>query len=299
VGKPGRARYNRPDALPPIAKRVEVRPLFTNLEPRLRAGLVIALAGAVVAGCVHANLGSSTEKAGVRRNLFATFAPSKLANCTLRRYGDSHDGGYLMCQNLMGDARAAYSYGIDGRDQWGCDVSEQLRTTVHEYDCFNLTRPVCARGAFQFHEECIGDQASIKERRPYDTLSNQIARNGDSGKHLIVKMDVEGSEWTSLLATPDSLLDSIDQLVVEFHGTESPTFVDTMEKLKRHFHLVHFHANNNACDRHLTPFTSWANEVLLVNKSVGVLDASGGAPALPNPLDAQNTLAKRDCQPTF
>ena len=178
-------------------------------------------------------------------------------------------------------------------------MSGQLRTTVHEYDCFNLKRPLCERGTLQFHEECIGDRTSIRERRPYDTLSNQVARNGDAGKHLVVKMDVEGAEWASLLATPDSVLDSIDQLVIEFHGTGGARFVDTVEKLKRHFYLVHFHANNYSCDARLAPFTSWANEVLLVNRRVGVPDGSGGVPVLPNPLDAPNKPSGRDCQPAF
>ncbi|HEX7794521.1 MAG TPA: hypothetical protein VF456_09235, partial [Vicinamibacterales bacterium] len=46
----------------------------------------------------------------------------------------------------------------------------------------------------------------------YDTLPEQLARNGDIDTRLIVKMDVEGSEWASLIATPDSVLEQIDQL---------------------------------------------------------------------------------------
>jgi hypothetical protein len=112
-------------------------------------------------------------------------------------------------------------------------------------------------------------------------------------------MDVEGAEWASLLATPDSVLAMIDQLVIEFHGNDNRTFVDTVEKLKRQFYVAHFHTNNVACYQGFEPFTSWANEVLLVNKRVGVLDASGGIPKLPNALDAPNDPSKIDCQPTF
>src|SRR5262245_1954421 len=63
-----------------------------------------------------------------RQQLFAELTPVTLRNCRLKRYGEPHDGGYLMCENLMGAATASYSYGIDGRDDWGCDVSRQLRT---------------------------------------------------------------------------------------------------------------------------------------------------------------------------
>jgi hypothetical protein len=258
--------------------------------------LLVAVAAVVIGGVTYRAV---VRPRLVSRALFASFTPSRLANCTLKRYGDPHDGGYLMCENLLADAQAAYSYGIDGRDRWGCDLSERLRTPVHEYDCFNLTRPVCDRGSLQFHEECVAGEASITDGRPYNTMPSQIARNGDSGKHLVVKMDVEGAEWDALLATPDPVLAMIDQLIVEFHGNDDARFSNTMEKLKRHFYLAHFHANNVGCFAGVQPFTSWANEVLLVNKRIGVLEASGGIPNLPNELDAPNDISKPDCQPKF
>src|SRR5436190_14707962 len=120
----------------------------------MRAALwpTIGAACLLVASCVQPKVGPASDVKEIRRELFAALTPSKLANCTLKRYGDPNDGGYLLCENLMGDATAAYSYGIDGRDQWGCEVSQQLHATVHEYDCFNTTRPMCDRGSFLFHE---------------------------------------------------------------------------------------------------------------------------------------------------
>jgi len=235
----------------------------------------------------------------VRRALFQALTPSALSNCTLKRYGAEHDGGYLMCENLMHEAEAVYSYGVDGRDEWGCDVSRELTKTAHEYDCFNLTRPQCANGVLQFHEECIGAAKSSREQRSFDSLLDQLTANGDAGKHLVVKMDVEGAEWDSLLATPDSTLDLIDQLAIELHRTNDPRFLETVQKLRRHFYVAHLHANNNSCEAGLAPFTAYANEVLFVNKRLGILDPSGGTPSLPNALDAPNKPADRDCQPTF
>jgi hypothetical protein len=234
-----------------------------------------------------------------RLELFSDLRPSKLTNCTLKRYGDAHDGGYLLCENLLGAAQAVYSYGIDGRDKWGCDVSKQIRRPVHEYDCFNPTRPSCDGGTLLFHDECVGPHQATQKGRQFDTVSSQIARNQDDGKHLIVKMDVEGAEWASLLATPDSVLAMIDQLAIEFHHVDDWKFVATVERLKRFFYVAHFHANNYACARGIEPFTSWANEALLVSKRIGQLDPSGSLPTLPNPLDASNTVAAAPCQPAF
>lgn len=267
-------------------------------EVAASAVLAAIVLAAATGGCARARRDGS-DNAETRRQLFAALTPVRLSNCTLKRFGDAHDGGYLMCENLMGDARAAYSYGIDGRDQWGCDISRQLAVSVHQYDCFNLKRFACDRGRFEFHEECIGERSATLEGRPFDTLSNQLAKNGDAGKRLIVKMDVEGSEWSALLETPDAVLESIDQLAIEFHGVNDPRFVAVVEKLKRHFYVAHFHSNNWSCDSTLTPMTAWANQALLVNKRVGVLDPSGLPASLPHPLDAPDGPERQDCQPAF
>ena len=90
-----------------------------------------------------------------RRALFAMLQPVALTNCQLARFGEAHDGGYLMCGNLLGGVQSGYSYGIGGYDKWGCDISATLDVAVHQYDCFNTSRPRCWRGETIFHEECV------------------------------------------------------------------------------------------------------------------------------------------------
>ena len=87
-----------------------------------------------------------TRAEQARQVLFEEIQPVKLSNCQLERFGEPNDGGYLLCANLLGDVKSAYSYGISGYDQWGCDVSTRLRVRVHQYDCFNLTRPSMLEG---------------------------------------------------------------------------------------------------------------------------------------------------------
>ena len=230
----------------------------------------------------------------IRQELFALVQPVALKNCTLERFGEDHDGGYLVCGNLLKDVKGAYSYGISGYDGWGCEISTTLRVPVHQYDCFNLTRPVCATGETIFHGECIGTETAVEDGRPFDTLANQIDKNGDRGKHLIVKMDVEGAEWDSFIAAPDAVLQRIDQLVVEFHGSGEPRFLTAMRKLKQLFYVAHLHWNNYGCVTDQAPFPAWAYEVLLVNKRLGVPDPSR-TPVLPHPLDAPNAPARAEC----
>ena len=234
------------------------------------------------------------ELAENRRQLFAAVQPVKLSNCTLQRLGEVNDGGYLVCANLLAGAESVYSYGVNGYDGFGCTLSRDRHLRVHQYDCFEVSAPVCPGGDAVFHAECVGTSPSIIDGRPFDSLANQVAKNGDTAKRLILKMDIEGAEWDTFLEAPDAVLERFDQLIVEFHGTQDEKFLKSMARLKQFFHVAHLHFNNYSCDASLAPFPAWAYEVLLVNKRIGVLDPTGQV-MLPNPLDAPNYVGP-DCQ---
>jgi hypothetical protein len=235
------------------------------------------------------------QRAANREALFEAIQPVKLSNCEFERVGDKHDGGYLICGNLIARSEALYSYGISGSDAWGCQLSARTGLPVHQYDCFNTTRPVCGGATPVFHEECVGPKQETLEGRPFDSVESQIKKNGDAGKRVLMKMDVEGSEWQSFLAMPDAVLAQIDQLSVEFHEVEEAHYVEAMRKLTRHFYVVNVHYNNWACEPAVAPLMSKAFEVLFVNKSLGVVDPNGQA-LVPNPLDAPNNWMRPDCQ---
>ena len=274
----------------------------------------------------------------IRKQLFSELKTVILGNCTLKRFGEAEDGGYLMCENLMKDVRSAYSYGIGGKDKWGCDVSKKYNLIVHQYDCFNLRRPVCAKGKFIFHEECVGDKyficedetfdrltnqiisedeifdrltnqiisenktyyvltnQIISENKTFDSLTNQIIKNKDGKKKLVVKMDVEGAEWDTLLETPDEVLKNIDQLIVEFHGTRQEKYIKVFKKLKNIFYLVNVHYNNSACADGIKPFPSLAYEVLFVNKRIGKPNKNEPAAHRISSLNSPNHRELEDCQ---
>jgi hypothetical protein len=239
--------------------------------------------------------GARTYEAQVRQSLFELLRPITLTNCTLERFGERNDGGYLVCGNLLESVRVGYSYGISGYDQWGCDLSRKLDIRVHEYDCFDVREPSCPGGDLRFHAECVGIESNVIDGRRFDTLASQARRNGDEGKRRIAKVDVEGAEWNAFLLTPDSVFEQIDQLVVEFHGVQDDRFVSTVQMLKRFFYVAHVHFNNYSCDPNLAPFPAAAYEVLFVNKRLGVIDASQGNWGL-HALDAPNNADAPDCQ---
>ncbi len=235
------------------------------------------------------------SEAEIRQALFEAIQPVRVNNCELARFGEAHDGGYLMCGNLLGAVAAGYSYGIDGYDGWGCQISSTLKVPVHQYDCFNTTLPACA-GDTKFHTECVGPSTETVEGRPFDTIEGQLKKNGNSADHVVMKMDIEGAEWDSLLHTPDAVLANVDQLAVEFHHINEEKFVRVIEALKRTFYVAHLHFNNHVCEPGLDPFPAWAFEVLLINKRVGHVDNPPVAAPGPHPLDAPAAVDVPDCQ---
>lgn len=251
----------------------------------------------LIAGCaLLAACGRDVDRAALHQALFDEIQPVKLSNCDFERIGDSNDGGYLACKNLVPRSQAVYSYGIAGTDEWGCTVSARLSLPVHEYDCFNPSRPACGPGATpMFHDECVGPKPLTEQGRRFDTVENQIARNGDAGKRIIMKMDVEGAEWPSFLEMSDILLSQIDQLTVEFHDINDPKYLDVIRKLKRTFYVANLHYNNWECRDDAAPLPGRVFELLLVNKSLGVIE-DGAKPIFPNPLDAPNRAGHPDCQ---
>jgi hypothetical protein len=243
---------------------------------------------------VHAKGPSPNDR--LRQSLFAELQPVALTNCDIKRFGEVNDGGYLLCGNLLNDVQSGYSYGISGYDGWGCQMSRERKIKVHQYDCFNLNEPQCPGGATIFHAECVAGKRSTDEAgRLFDTPENQIAKNGDAGRHLIVKMDVEGAEWETFLDTPDAVLGQIDQLAVEFHGANRQRFLDALTRLKRFFYIANLHFNNFTCRGGIAPFPADVYEVLFVSRRIGQPAGSGRGGA-PRRLIAPNNPGLNDCQ---
>ena len=125
--------------------------------------------------------------------------------------------------------------------------------------------------------------------RVFDTIANQFAKNGDGSKRIVLKIDVEGAEWDSLLSAPDEVLEQIDQMAVEFHWMEDENFrwvqdekyLRVVQRLRQFFEVAHIHFNNASCIGGLAPFPTWAYEVLFVSKRLARRRplAQGGWPA--------------------
>ena len=261
----------------------------------IRITLMILVLAAATATVIN---GLARRAAGrkLREEILAELQPVVMKNCTLKRFGSANDGGYLMCENLIESIDAAYSYGVGPNDDWGCDVSRRYHVPVYQYDCFDPARPTCEGGRFIFHNECVGDRTGNRGPHFFDTLDNQVRKNGDIGRRLIIKMDIEGAEWESLLAVPDELLTAIPQIAIEMHGYDDPKIVEVLRKLKRNFYLVNLHFNNWSCTWKAAPLPAWAYQVLWVNKRIGIVDPAAPVPAPMSPLNTPDSPTWPDCQ---
>ena len=264
-------------------------------RPFIRITFVIIALGAATAVVIT---GLARRAAGrkLREAILAELQPVVLKNCTFARFGSANDGGYLMCEDLIEPLDAAYSYGVGPNDDWGCDVSRRYHVPVYQYDCFDPARPTCNGGTFVFHNESVGDHTGNRGPHFFDTLENQVRKNGDIGRRLIIKMDIEGAEWDSLLAAPDELLAAIPQLAMEMHGYDNAKIVEVLRKLKRNFYLVNLHFNNWSCTPKAAPLPAWAYQVLWVNKRIGIVDSTAPVPAPMSLLNAPDSPTWPDCQ---
>jgi hypothetical protein len=242
-------------------------------------------------GCDYERTPENTAK--IDKLIFEKLKPVKVDNCTLKRYGHANDGGYLMCEErltAMGANAAAYSYGIEGRDDFGCQLEKEFGFVLHQYDPFDTRRPSCNTGRTNFYEEGIdGRKYTSTAGMKFNTLENHVTENSDITKKLVVKMDVEGAEWESLANTPDSVFDQISQLAVEFHFLYDVKLSDSIEKvlnrLSEKFYVVHVHTNNNACGRGSSKFPTDLIEVTYLNKNLAAGQAPNEIPTLPHALD--------------
>jgi hypothetical protein len=251
----------------------------------MKTSQVILVAAVLLSVAAVAGWQNSTQarrERAIREALFKEIQPVALKNCTFKRYGSKNDGGYLMCSNLTQNVES-------------CDVSRELAVRVHQYDCFTEHRPTCPGVKFFFHDECVGPRKETSAGQPFDTIPHQIEKNGDAGKEILLKIDVEGAEWDSLMATPAAVLDRIVQMPMELHGANEQRFLDTIRKLKQTFYVVNLHYNNWACTPDLAPLRAHAYQVLLVNKRVGVLDSSITPPAPSSPLNAPDNPKAPEC----
>eukprot|EP00928_Gymnodinium_smaydae_P016497 TRINITY_DN16196_c0_g1_i1.p1 TRINITY_DN16196_c0_g1~~TRINITY_DN16196_c0_g1_i1.p1 ORF type:complete len:324 (-),score=83.16 TRINITY_DN16196_c0_g1_i1:98-1069(-) len=178
------------------------------------------------------------------------------------RFGENHDGGYLMCMDGYGGAHssggsdipaihAAYSLGVEVHDQWSLDVADRLDVDVTQLDC-TVAVGTCHHPRCKFYQKCAGaddGRAHDDDVWTMKELLQHTARDKASEGALLMKMDIEGSEWDIFEHETPATLSKFSQLIVEFHwlhdSEKHASFLKAVRNLlDADFRVVHLHGNN-------------------------------------------------------
>ena len=129
------------------------------------------------------------------------------------RVGRDNDGGYIMVDDFDG-VTAAYSLGINDDVSW----DKQMAARNIDILQFDHTIDALPENDPRFHWSRTGICGVGEERDGFRSLPEIIRANGHAERDLVLKMDIEGAEWSVFATMPLDLMARFRQIVCEFHG---------------------------------------------------------------------------------
>ena len=194
--------------------------------------------------------------------IIALLTPMDVSGAKYTRVGQQYDGGYIMLDDVSSrKIDAAYSFGISSDVSWDEEIAG-LGIEIYMYD-HTIEKLPKQNPRFHFFKEGVtGDP----EEKGLETLSNLIRRNGhERSKNLLLKMDIEGYEWSVFEETPSDVIGQFVQIVIELHGlipsrskADLSQLLSVLKKINQTHQSVHVHANGYC------PI-SWLGELALPN----------------------------------
>lgn len=207
----------------------------------------------------------------------------------LERFGSQDgDGGYLV-PKVAGELQGVLSAGVADNVDFELELASTFGLKVDLLDG-SIDHLPMQHPNFRFRKNFLG----IRQAPGFISLKSWMDLSGLKGRNLMLKVDIEGFEYESILTAEDSLLDQFKVMIFELHSLEQIStklgnaFVSAfVDKVTKNHTVVHAHANNVGG---LWKFPSFEvpagiEITLLRNDSFENL---GGFAAVPHPLD-------RDC----
>ena len=179
-------------------------------------------------------------------DLLRTLRPYQ-SGIPLVRVGSNTDGGYLLPDDFLGISRCI-SPGCDGL--WEFEKQLWASHGIPSVICDREEKkPLDLPKEFSYVDAFIGFQEDSENV----TLQSLVDSNCDENEtDLILQMDIEGSEYLSILATPQATLKKFRIMVLELHYLEDVNkeiytqniFRPFLQRLTKDHTVVHFHPNN-------------------------------------------------------
>ncbi len=211
----------------------------------------------------------------------------------LIRMGAEADGGYLVPDDLEGIA-ACFSPGVDVK------ASFEEAFVARKIPCYLADASVAGAPIvdplIHFDKKFLGvvdDELSI-------SMDRWVKRYAPSTGDLVLQMDIEGAEWPVLLNVSEEVLLRFRVIVLELHYLER--LIDqvgfeflfaTLDRLLRHYHVVHLHPNNVIRPLNVAGLSiPRLLEVTLLRRDRA--QPTGYAKHFPHPLDRKNDPLRPD-----
>ena len=206
-----------------------------------------------------------------------------------KRYGGEKDGSYVFVEKLFDKSKFVYSYGIGEQVSALCfdRHAAELGKTVYMYEG-SIDQLPYNHENFVFKSEYLYAEG----------ISNHITENGHKNEtNMVLKMDIEGHEYSVINTDINIIKDHFDQLSIEMHSlieeipegwdiqepmlymkTNHAAKEDFFDKILEHYNIVHIHGNNHA-PRHVDfpdsleiTFLRKDHRVLEIDKSIFPID---------------------------
>ena len=166
--------------------------------------------------------------------------PNPLEFTSVKRIGSVNDGGYVVIDDFS-QSDFLISMGVGDDINFELEVASRI-SGMDLYDHTISQLPSKIKNA-RFFREKIGKSPEVSILEAIDRSKNQ----GD----LILKMDIEGSEWEVLSELEEKDLIKFRQLIIEFHSLsnfkDNESYIritSILERLSNHFYILNSHANN-------------------------------------------------------
>lgn len=206
-----------------------------------------------------AEMAKTQPEGSVSQQFLQTFQVCGQCN-NFQRFGEAADGGYLMCMDGLNKDKmtAAYSLGVEHHDQWSEDVIKNLGLSVNQFDCTVHSSECSANhpDSCKFFKKCIVSSDGKHPLQGHEsegwTLNQVLAETNQANapdNSLLMKMDIEASEWPIFPTETPETLKKFGELIVEFHWLSQeqnhPQYLQAMQHiLKSGFKVAHLHGNN-------------------------------------------------------
>lgn len=167
----------------------------------------------------------------------------------LIRVGGETDGAYLIPDDLK-EIDGCFSPGTSQEIGFEKELADSYQ--INSFMCDASVDPESLdlpESHYYFEPKWLGPYNDEATQSLEHWVSNSPHADANN---LLLQMDIEGAEYSTILATPHSILKKFRIVVIEFHGLErlsnsrflNQIFSPTMTKLLSYFDCVHAHANN-------------------------------------------------------